>query len=643
MPNNNGDITFKYGTQEAYNGLSSIDENAIYITTDTHRIYIGGADYTDDTQMNNATKQYVDSKAETINSQISNIIAHNNDTEGNTELVDIRTGVDGTVYTSAGLAVRTQITNVNQVSMEQRKDIIDLCGHIYYHSYVFGTINSSNNEDVNSGKTRIRTDSPIPFENGMRIQFTAVTRPTMFVFLNSSNQRIGSTTYITSQNIKLDDYAPDNTAYFRFLIKYDDAGTQKFTDAELSNLSSEIKIIMKSLADDILENKSSLAKKVGVEKIGIAIASETSGYAKGTDLSSFTSFASDPNRFVSDFDISKECFLTAISVPQNASTACRVICGKVENNTFSLHHDYGSFNITNGQAQINDTSYMLKPGERIFLRFSGGFHYKAQRNTCIFLTQNMNYSTTEQYIIGYDLILTNTEYSTEWIRNCADMVGSFKGKNYVAYGDSITAGYGLDGYEENQQFNNTSVNVYSKLLADDLKMNYFNYGYSAHGYSVTPNYTFVDLIERHHTDADIVTVAMGTNDYGLASTYNIPFGTISDTTTATFCGSVRASYDKLLEYYPKAEIIIILPLPRSNMTANAQGKTLYDYADVIKQIAGEYGFPVVDLLRAGNVHHKSTVFMNDYSMDGLHWNESFHKEYIYHQLKNAVINAEIST
>ena len=78
------------------------------------------------------------------------------------------------------------------------------------------------------------------------------------------------------------------------------------------------------------------------------------------------------------------------------------------------------------------------------------------------------------------------------------------------------------------------------------------------------------------------------------------------------------------------------------MSANAQGKTLYDYADVIKQISGEYGFPVVDLLREGNVLHKSTAFMNEYSMDGLHWNESFHKKYIYPQLKNAVINHAIA-
>lgn len=121
MPNNNGDITFKYGTQEAYNGLSSIDENAIYITTDTHRIYIGGADYTDDTQMNNVTKQYIDNIASTVNSRVDNIIANSSDTEGNSELIDIRTGADNTVYESAGSAVRNQI---NVLKKELNKQIM---------------------------------------------------------------------------------------------------------------------------------------------------------------------------------------------------------------------------------------------------------------------------------------------------------------------------------------------------------------------------------------------------------------------------------------------------------------------------------------------------------------------------------------
>lgn len=74
MPTNNGDITFKYGTQNAYNNLSSIDENAIYVTTDTHRIYIGGTDYTDDTQINDATKQYVDASCASVESKIGDVV-----------------------------------------------------------------------------------------------------------------------------------------------------------------------------------------------------------------------------------------------------------------------------------------------------------------------------------------------------------------------------------------------------------------------------------------------------------------------------------------------------------------------------------------------------------------------------------------
>lgn len=53
-------------------------------------------------------------KENALKAQISNIITHNNDTDGNTELVDIRTGADGKVYGSAGEAVRRQINGINE-------------------------------------------------------------------------------------------------------------------------------------------------------------------------------------------------------------------------------------------------------------------------------------------------------------------------------------------------------------------------------------------------------------------------------------------------------------------------------------------------------------------------------------------------
>lgn len=48
----------------------------------------------------------------TIAARIDNIIAHNNDTNGNTELVDIRTDLDGVVHPSAGTAIRKQIESL---------------------------------------------------------------------------------------------------------------------------------------------------------------------------------------------------------------------------------------------------------------------------------------------------------------------------------------------------------------------------------------------------------------------------------------------------------------------------------------------------------------------------------------------------
>ena len=54
----------------------------------------------------------ITTEAEEINSRVDNIITHNNDTEGNSELIDIRTGRNGRVYSSAGTAIRNQMGEI---------------------------------------------------------------------------------------------------------------------------------------------------------------------------------------------------------------------------------------------------------------------------------------------------------------------------------------------------------------------------------------------------------------------------------------------------------------------------------------------------------------------------------------------------
>lgn len=56
----------------------------------------------------------IDSVDTRLGNRINNIVANNNPTEGNTELIDIRSGYDGTTYTSAGEAIRKQIGSLSE-------------------------------------------------------------------------------------------------------------------------------------------------------------------------------------------------------------------------------------------------------------------------------------------------------------------------------------------------------------------------------------------------------------------------------------------------------------------------------------------------------------------------------------------------
>ena len=86
-----------------------------------------------------------------VNSRVDNIIAHNNDTEGNSELIDIRTGADHTVYATAGTAVRTQFQSINEhFGIVSPVWFDDTIGNLYdYHDDTYGYyINPQNGETI---------------------------------------------------------------------------------------------------------------------------------------------------------------------------------------------------------------------------------------------------------------------------------------------------------------------------------------------------------------------------------------------------------------------------------------------------------------------------------------------------------------
>ena len=126
--------------------------------------------------------------------------------------------------------------------------------------------------------------------------------------------------------------------------------------------------------------------------------------------------------------------------------------------------------------------------------------------------------------------------------------------------------------------------------------------------------TILDHITEMDGTADLVIISIGTNDYG----HNVPMGEgESESNTDTFYGALNALYTALMTKYPTKKIIVCTPTKRSDKTgSNAVGKKLVDYRDAIIEIAGIYSIPVCDMwaISGLNPQFNST----QYYKDGLH-------------------------
>lgn len=114
-------------------------------------------------------------------------------------------------------------------------------------------------------------------------------------------------------------------------------------------------------------------------------------------------------------------------------------------------------------------------------------------------------------------------------------------------------------------------------------------------------------------DADIIAVSCGTNDFKYAW---CPIGTIESTENTTFYGALKTLCEGLINKYPQKLIFFTTPIKRAQafengnggeytadgvmttpFSKNKYGKTLGDYADIIKEVCGYYSIPVLDMYR----------------------------------------------
>lgn len=190
------------------------------------------------------------------------------------------------------------------------------------------------------------------------------------------------------------------------------------------------------------------------------------------------------------------------------------------------------------------------------------------------------------------------------------------GKIWVHDGDSIS--YGLHAEKTG-----TDRWPYPRIIADRSGVILQNYGTSGATMGEITGAGRTDSSVQRYTnyrsDADIITIAMGTNDTeGI-----VPLGTAADNVTTTFYGALNTLVPGLINRYPGKKIGFITPLPRSGGYTQEDAK-----ANAIKEVCGKHSIPVLDLLRVSRINpNLSSINAMYYSTTGYESGDGLHPNY----------------
>lgn len=232
-------------------------------------------------------------------------------------------------------------------------------------------------------------------------------------------------------------------------------------------------------------------------------------------------------------------------------------------------------------------------------------------------TQDDSLQSLQQTVTAQSQKITDLEQQVQALSGAK---AYWQGKKWVAFGDSISAGFQLD---------DPDTQLYSQLIAKDLGLQLVS--------GSMPAYVNADKNE----DADLVTIFAGTNDFGRSVA--MPLGTMADdANTESFYGRLKFTCDLLSAKYPNALVILVTPLPRHDCADGTKGtveptKTLVDYADAIRQVAALYSFPVLDLTRESGMQMRSKAFRDTYMADSIHPNAAGHAKFIAPALERFIL------
>lgn len=223
----------------------------------------------------------------------------------------------------------------------------------------------------------------------------------------------------------------------------------------------------------------------------------------------------------------------------------------------------------------------------------------------------------EIYINGDRVLVGGTKLTEALKNNTVSTTSPLTGLSWNVMGDSIST---VGAYTTKHYFN---------YIAEKYDMDVVSYGISGTKIGGSDANAMCQRYTKMRDNVDIVTVLGGVNDFGQSSPLEL--GVFSDTTNATFYGSLHIMCQGLLEKYPHSIIMFITPMSQKGFWAhsvdtNKFGLTVFDYGQAIKDVCGYYGIPVCDLGRTVGFTSKNPTQNSYYLKDGLHANERGHEK-----------------
>jgi lysophospholipase L1-like esterase len=210
------------------------------------------------------------------------------------------------------------------------------------------------------------------------------------------------------------------------------------------------------------------------------------------------------------------------------------------------------------------------------------------------------------------------------------------GKVWVTEGDSITWGLYSEDPNQPSYINGDTRMPYSRLVASRLGLVHNNYATSGATLGQLSGRTDAAVLRypNYRSDADIITVASGTNDGGL------PLGTLGSTDQTTFYGALEVLCTGLINKYPGKKIGFITPPQRRDADISTR-------VTAIKEVCAKHSIPVLDLYNAGGLDPHIDYINNWYyaNSGGVLGNtgDGLHPSYLGHQVIADRVEAFLKT